>query len=103
MEGMKVQWDEKVKSANIDSSFEALKSGGSWSWCMIKGERRVMCTRGGLGREVVKRENIDLNFIFCPQGVYDLIWEKLRIALVKRSKDSFGLNTTVSINAKHDA
>ena len=46
MEGMKVQWDEKVKSANIDSSFEALKSGGSWSWCMIKGERKVMCTRG---------------------------------------------------------
>ena len=45
-EGMKVQWDEKVKSANIDSSFEALKSGGSWSWCMIKGERKVMCTRG---------------------------------------------------------
>ena len=64
MEGMKVQWDEKVKSANIDSSFEALKSGGSWSWCMIKGERKVMCTRGGLGREVVKRENIDLCFMF---------------------------------------
>lgn len=51
----------------------------------------------------MKRENIDLNFIFCPHGVYDLIWEKLRIALVKRSKDSFGLNTTVTINAKHDA
>ena len=45
MEGMKVQWDEKVKSANIDSSFEALKSGRSWSWCMIKGERKVICTR----------------------------------------------------------
>ena len=50
----------------------------------------------------MRRKNIDLNFIFCPQGVYYLIWEKLRIALVKRSKDGFGLNTTVSINTKHD-
>lgn len=39
--------------------------------------------------------NIELNFGFCPQGVYDLVWEKLRIVVVKNS--SFGLNKTLSV------
>lgn len=43
----------------------------------------------------MRKENIGLNFGFCPQGVYDLIWEKLRIAVAKNL--GFGLNKTASV------
>lgn len=38
-----------------------------------------------LSREAVKRKTRHMNFDFCPQGVYDLVWKKLRIAVVKKS------------------
>lgn len=44
-----------------------------------------------LSREAMRREN----FAFCTQGVYDLVWETLRMVVVKSL--SFGLNTTVLV------
>lgn len=73
MKGMKIQWDEKVESKSIDSSFEFccnrkqinyVEAGGSVRSREVIGVRALNGER--LCRETMRRGN-NLNFGFFPQ------------------------------------